>query len=277
MSIMETGVSTPRVEHVEVTPSRALEILSRNTHNRAVRQGHVNGLASDMRARRWRENGETIKIATDGRENVLIDGQHRLWAVVESNTTQQFWIVTGLPLAAQDTVDIGRVRSASDIMGLEGLPNSALASGIVHYVLRYERFPDRVWSGTDTSLTKTEIVEWAKRNPRFVQLGVQHAAEVTNVKLKTSVYGAVSILAMDDAPSAWLEFHEKVKTGVDLHVGDPALALRNFALGRQGQLSGFKSQQLMAVTIKAFKAHLEGREYRLMRFSQDNLPMPRVI
>lgn len=277
MSILETGVSTPTVEYVAVTPQRALELLSRNTHNRAVRQGHVNGLASDMRAGRWRENGETIKIATDGLQDVLIDGQHRLWAVVESNTTQQFWIVTGLPLSAQDTVDIGRVRSASDIMGLEGLPNSALASGIVHYYLRYQRFPDRVWSGTDTMLTKTEIVEWAKENPLLLQEAVTHANDVTNVKLKTSAYGAAAVLGLTWAPSAWLEFHEKVKTGVNLNVGDPALALRNFALGRQGQLSGFKSQQLMAVTIKAFKADHEGREYRLLRFSKDNLPMPRCI
>ena len=47
------------------------------------RRDTVTAYAEDMAAGRWKENGETIKFDSEGR---LIDGQHRLAAVVKANT-----------------------------------------------------------------------------------------------------------------------------------------------------------------------------------------------
>lgn len=58
--------------------------LSRNSNNRNLRGQVIASYARDMKSGAWVLNGETVKIASNGQ---LLDGQHRLNAVVESGQT----------------------------------------------------------------------------------------------------------------------------------------------------------------------------------------------
>ena len=60
---------------MDVTPSQAANWLEGNTHNRPVTQAHVERLAAEMSAGRWRLTHQGIAFSTRG---VLLDGQHRL-------------------------------------------------------------------------------------------------------------------------------------------------------------------------------------------------------
>ena len=84
--------ATPKiiVKLVTVTPDMAFEMLEKNTRNRKVDEKRVRQYAKDMKSSRWALNGSTIVIAEDG---TLLDGQHRLWAVIEANVPVQLLIV----------------------------------------------------------------------------------------------------------------------------------------------------------------------------------------
>src|SRR3990172_8052075 len=78
---------------IDVTPNPPREWLRTNTHNRKLRDRAVADYARDMTAGHWTLNGEAIKFATDG---TVLDGQHRLRAVIDSDVTVQMLVVVGL-------------------------------------------------------------------------------------------------------------------------------------------------------------------------------------
>lgn len=100
------------VTSMKITPGIAREFLSHNTRNiRPMNKSAIKQYAESMRAGTWQANGETIKFYEDG---TLFDGQHRLQAIIESGTTQEMLVVTGVPNDVSVT-DIGRTRSAKVI------------------------------------------------------------------------------------------------------------------------------------------------------------------
>jgi hypothetical protein len=111
-------------EHVRITSAMALELLEQDMDadeaiNRPLQRQHVERIARQIAAGKWRFNGDTIKISTDGR---VLDGQHRLWAVVESKGTIDTLIVRDVARDAFATIDtLRKPRTGADILGLYGL------------------------------------------------------------------------------------------------------------------------------------------------------------
>lgn len=101
-----------------VTPERAAELLERNTENRTMRDRSVSAYTRDMEAGRWVPTGDTIKIANTGE---VIDGQHRLQAIVTAQLPVRLLIVSGLPLEARTVIDTGAARTGGDALRLHGI------------------------------------------------------------------------------------------------------------------------------------------------------------
>jgi hypothetical protein len=99
-----------------ITPTMAVKWLEGNIHNRDISQKTVNAFARDMILGHWLITHQGIAFAKDG---TLIDGQHRLWAVVESKKSVLMNVTTGLDLKTQNAIDIGRNRSVRDIIALQ--------------------------------------------------------------------------------------------------------------------------------------------------------------
>jgi hypothetical protein len=98
-----------------VTPEIAKTFL--NTllpGQRRVRKSAVTRYAEDMSAGRWLLTPSPIAIGENGH---LLDGQHRLWAVVESGVSVPMFVCYGVPNSAFGALDIGVTRSASDLTG----------------------------------------------------------------------------------------------------------------------------------------------------------------
>lgn len=79
--------------HKHITPRIAKTMLSHNTGNRPLRKAVVQRYATDMENGDWQDNGDPIRFDTNGR---LIDGQHRLEAVILSDTPIDAWVLRGL-------------------------------------------------------------------------------------------------------------------------------------------------------------------------------------
>lgn len=67
---------------VEITPELARQLLSNNKINRKIKPTIVERYAEQMEAGEWKFTGDTIKV--DG-EGMLLDGQHRLLAIIKCN------------------------------------------------------------------------------------------------------------------------------------------------------------------------------------------------
>lgn len=112
-----------------VTPETAatwLETMPYD-HQRSLSQQWVDYLAEEMRRGTFKQDTTISVAALNGRPN-LIDGQHRLWAVIQSNLPQSFIVYT---VQARDedhvawmygTTDIGRTRPTGMLWRGLGLP-----------------------------------------------------------------------------------------------------------------------------------------------------------
>jgi hypothetical protein len=74
----------PRNEIMDVTPALASQWLENNEGNRRLNWNFISQLARDMKAGRFVCTHQGIAFDIQGR---LIDGQHRLWAVLEAEVT----------------------------------------------------------------------------------------------------------------------------------------------------------------------------------------------
>ena len=83
--------TTIRVE--TITPQLAEIYLGKNTHNRNIRKPVVGKYANDMENGFWNFDGAPIRFADDG---TLLDGQHRLHAIIKSNKAIDLLVVRGL-------------------------------------------------------------------------------------------------------------------------------------------------------------------------------------
>lgn len=125
-------MSRLRVRTEVVTPAKAKQWLKTNRHNRPLSRGYLRSLVNAIRAGEWEDNGETIKFNGAGR---LVDGQHRLTAVVQTNRPLPMTVVEGLNETAFDTIDQGKRRQVADALARDGVPYYITVAGA--QVLRF--------------------------------------------------------------------------------------------------------------------------------------------
>jgi len=105
-----------------IGPEKAEEYLKANTKNRNLRKTLVKRYAREMQEGRWDFNGEALKFDTDG---TLLDGQHRLTAVVLAEVELEFLVIRNLHPETRQTIDTGGPRRASDVLTFNGYKNHA--------------------------------------------------------------------------------------------------------------------------------------------------------
>lgn len=219
-----------KTEVMTITPEMATRWLEGNTHNRPLRQRDVDKFAKAMGNGWWALNGESIIFASDGR---LMDGQHRLWACVESGTPFQSIVVHGVPLEFFTTIDQGRVRSHADHLHVAKVeaPPGALKSiaAVASIVIRYRTNNIFLNTGVPPAqvLTLVEnepgIIEWVELFRR-TPIGLKGFATPLAATLHIGGAGKYREQALLYA-SRWA-------TGADLVSGSPILTLRQRVLSK---------------------------------------------
>lgn len=106
---------------VLVTPEVATWFFARNDpRQRKIRQGKVNEYAADIKNGRFRPVKTQAIVFSD--KGLMIDGQHRVQAVIQSKTPAVMWVFTGQPDEDFNYIDCGLVRGNDEYLP-DGLPN----------------------------------------------------------------------------------------------------------------------------------------------------------
>ena len=95
---------------MDVTPELAQAWLKQNTFNRPISAPTVRRYASDMSNGRWKLNHQGLAFSEEG---VLVDGQHRLMAIVKADSTVKMMVTWG---ANRTGIDELRPRSAIHVI-----------------------------------------------------------------------------------------------------------------------------------------------------------------
>lgn len=130
-----TALAGVQTKWMDVSPEMARLWLFNNFNNRPVSNDTVRAYARDMVNNKWLPTHQGIAF---NHRDELIDGQHRLMAIVMSEETVRMLVTFGLPskvegtrMTAMDTVDRGKTRSVADQLKIQhGLKGGSILAGI---------------------------------------------------------------------------------------------------------------------------------------------------
>ena len=104
-----TNIKTVGWETID--QSKAVGYLSEMRNNRRVSQASLDYFSNVLRNGQWRETHQGIAF---DRNDVLVDGQTRLWAVIETGIPIRVMVTRGLEADEVLAMDQGRFRDAAD-------------------------------------------------------------------------------------------------------------------------------------------------------------------
>lgn len=253
------------IERVEVTVQRAHEWLGYNTHNRKLRHRVVLSYAADIKAGNWRWNGESLKFAEDG---TLLDGQHRLAAIIEAGVSVPMLIVRGLPAQTQETVDGGAKRKFSDILQLRGEPNYASLASAVRRVTLWE-MGARASVGGNLQPTTAQLLRTLERYPELrdaSKLG-DHTARGCGLPPSTCSFCWWLFLQVPDVDPKDIDyFFARLHDGQNLSKGEPIYELRRTVEDGRNMRGERSITYLTAIVIKAWNFYRDGKTISLLRW-----------
>lgn len=237
-----------------VTPADAEKWLTKNTANRRIRRQQVERFARDMESGSWQENGEGICFAADG---TLINGQHRLSALVISGTSIPMLVVRGLPMQAQDTMDDGAKRTMGDTFGFHGVASSHTAAAIVRRVLMWQEGV-RTNNGA-LQPSKTEQLEAWRTDP-VIREAVEASVQMRGRKqVPASIIGLTWWLFAQIDHEQCAEFWNGLYTGSNLDASSPIHVVREQIIRRNAQPGRVQETEYLAWIIKAWNLWRSGR------------------
>jgi hypothetical protein len=251
-----------RVKKEFVTPEIAARWLELNEKNRSPRDWKAEEYARDMTEGRWLTTGETIQFGESGR---LLNGQHRLWAVLMSGATIEMIVIRGIENeeAVMDVLDTGTKRTLGDALGIHGETDANVLASIVNGCIRFERATD---PSKNYNPSHSQAMEWLKENPGARE-AVLIAREV-NKAIKAPP-GGVGVAYYENArvdAEAAERFWHLAATGEGLGPGDAVLAYRRWVIGTLARRDKPRSSVWLAVHLKAMKLWREGRSVRLISY-----------
>lgn len=257
--IHHTPIEAMHTSFEMFTAERARAILKDHQNVRSMNRKHVKFLAQQMSSGQWANNGETIKFGQDGG---LVDGQHRLAAVVESGVTVGMLCVWG---ATSLGVDEGRRRAFGDLH-IDGKNLGNARASIVRAILMMQRGIDPWGAGATAAVANRDLLA-AYRSldaGRFASAAL--CADRVKKMIPQSVTGVINYMASRNGSSDDVAtFFVTMNAGAGLEEGSPMLALRRWLESTKDKIVGSYSsawtRAKFVVSARAWNAHVDGRTF----------------
>ena len=257
-----TRRALPSVEYVEVTPDRAKEWLDSSRRNRKLSQRRISLYADAMQRGDWLPNDQGISFNEQGQ---LMNGQHRLNAVIKANLSIPMLVVSNIPDRSQLVMDQNLKRTPHDQVALrEGWEVTPMHIAVAKCMIVSVGGPavkQREMMRADLQLMDRYYV----KHHKAVEFAVAQFNWRSTIKGVTiaPVIAPVARAYYTIEGDKLARFSEVVATGMADRSGDgPAVVLRNWLLAqRDKELSARRGKDRYSIykrTELALKAYLEG-------------------
>lgn len=135
---MEFAAKYMFTETMDISPEIAQRMIDSNTeNNRNLKKGWVDALSGVMKRGAFKLSPQGIAFDKNGK---LIDGQHRLFAVIKSGCTVPMRVTFGCDCDAFGSLDTGIKRTVSDIAAINNdepwIKNKSVIGAFDHIIYR---------------------------------------------------------------------------------------------------------------------------------------------
>lgn len=241
----------------EITPQQAaLWLEGANIRNRPLNHARAQALAAAIKRGEWWLNGDAIRFCTSGQ---LLDGQHRLQAIVYAGQSVKTLVVRGLHPDSFTTIDTNRKsRNLSDTIALAGIANYNQLSTVARFAHSYETYGNPFEAKGEKMASVDQLMAYAQRrdlqDATRVAANAQWCKKYIGVGLAGFCYAVFKAYRPDHADG----FMAKLDSGVGLEEGSPVLALRNRLMLEKAGSSRLLATAKAAMIFKAWRLYLLG-------------------
>jgi hypothetical protein len=245
---------------VAVTPALAAQWLGRNLINRKLRPDRVARYVASINGGHWTIGNDDICFDPDG---YLLNGQHRLTAVVQTGKTVTMTIKRNVPRAAMAHMDRGAARTFADQLSFMGEEHSNNLAAVLRLALA-------LYLGVSASVREMSaisddmMVDFLEEHPNL-----RHSTAVGVAAAKGS--GRVMCSATSLAVAHWLiceagndmvladRFLHQLRTRANEPVGSAILAADNRLRHVVASKQKFAPRDYVVLLLKTWNAWAVGR------------------
>lgn len=255
---MTATLQASDIQVEKVTPSRAAELLKGNSINRKLRPKVVERYSRDMQAGHWKHTGDPVRISKKG---VLLDGQHRLSAIVHSGVPQTMVVVKNVDTGAILAIDTGAKRNFADVLKIQGYTNVHNLAAMARWCVLYED-PER--TVTRDGVSHGELMRWLDANPAAPQECREVCAQGGPILAKIRM-PLIAIRHYCKNKQDYDLFTARLAAGTGLTEGDAIHTLRRY-VENLSVATPPRPIALHAIVIKAWNCYMQGKKIQVLSF-----------
>lgn len=258
------------LSYVFVTPEMATELLAANEGNRLLSERLVEQYVRSALAQDWEFTADPVQ---EGPSRELFNGQHRMEMIKRSGVGQWMIMVEGLPERARQYFDIGRRRTAADMLRMRGFETPRVLAATSRVVLLWEH-----WRTHHTAVTPgvNEVTEYAVTAEGAIRKGWETALAISD-----TVGGGVSVPALAAAYMRAMEvadaftvahFFDRIAYNNGLSRGEPAWALhKRFVAEMRTSVV-----ETLWFTVHAWNLEMEGKGSGGLAMPRNGISAPQM-
>lgn len=267
-----------------VTPKYAEELLKMNVNNRKVRQSKVDSLAESMTKGEWELSNDAIVISEG---NILLNGQHRLLAVVKSGVPCNFIVYTGASDSSFGIMDTPSVRRVSDVIYRMGGANATNADATVSKFINlnydYRNGWETSWRySCHVQATRKECIETYEKHAEDIQKWVNFANSIIGrgvalVSLSTIASFCLFLNLTLNHPEEKIRsfFTELIVDGATSH--STILHVRRKLLRNKMKTEVLPKDDVLRYVVRAWNDYVLGKQTSIVLTTSDSFRFIRPI
>jgi hypothetical protein len=239
---------TSSIETIGTT--RAADYLKTMDGNRNLSRYTVNRYCRDILEGKWTINGQPIIFDSN---NKLLDGQHRLHAILESGTSVKALVIRGIERKTFHTLDTGKKRTVGDVLSINKIEQHNAVAACIALVYVYESGelkPDELWGFNKPSVT--EVLDYYNNN-QGISNSIKLSARMGHLGTRTPFAAAHWIFSRID-PIKADDFMMKLKDGENLQMKSVIYRLREQLIRYRADRRRLSNAIVLAVLIKAWNS-----------------------
>jgi hypothetical protein len=222
----------------------------------------------------WGVTGDTIKVSSDGR---LLDGQHRLLALIRYDKPLEMFIAEGVDPELFPMIDTGKSRTASDVLSSTGVGRPTNLASAAKHIMIYEQGSLGNHKHKDVAPPHNRILQFVLNNPELESV-VEVASEV-NKKFKAIPLYMLATVYWIIRNKNYAKAHEFITqygSGVGLSEDSPIRLLRERLMKDSLQRKRLSVRDKAALFIMCWNLFITGKTQSHLTL-QKNYSFPKPL
>lgn len=264
-----------------ITPAKAQEYLKTSVGNRPISRVYVRSYADTMTKGQWILNGVPIIFDTDGH---LLDGHHRLHAVIEAGIPVRFDVCRGTSTDAFTTYDCGRHRTVGQLLAMQQVKNYNLVGSIVianERLINSGRLLENNGGASSQKSTNSDKYDLYRKDPNgYAEAASYICALLSRCRMLSGSWAGGLYYYLTHTGGYTEEevkpFFEELFS-VEATENSACNALRKAITRAALRGVKIKAETLWAYIVKAWNCYISGKELKVLRYNQDDEKLPTLI